>query len=154
MAGGEEVWVVARQNRTSCDRSCGVYGQARGEGSLPSDLLTGPHFSLPQTTPGALRLFVNGEVGKCLTRWRSPEAWQVPERAVWNSPPHRSGGLGLSAVLGRLRHESFLETQRVPGPREPCLHKWVGPAGLGQALGVIGQYTESVSCFLSFSPRL
>ena len=89
----------------------GVYGQAGGEVLLPSDLMTGPHFSLPQTAPGALRLFVNGEVGKCLTRQRSPEAWQVPERAVWNSPPHPSSGLGLSAALGRLRHESFLETQ-------------------------------------------
>lgn len=89
----------------------GVYGQAGGEASLPSDLLTGPHFSLPQTVPGALRLFVNGEVGKFLTRQRSPDAWQVPGRAVWNSPPHPSSGLGLSSVLGRLRCESFPETQ-------------------------------------------
>lgn len=60
----------------------GVYEQAGGEASLPSGLLTGPHFSLPQTVPGALRLFVNGEVGKCLSRQGSPEAWQVPGRAV------------------------------------------------------------------------
>lgn len=41
----------------------GVYEQAGGEASLPSGLLTGPHFSLPQTVPGALRLLQNGEVG-------------------------------------------------------------------------------------------
>lgn len=117
----------------------GVYGQAGGEASLPSNLLSCSHFSLPQTVPGALRLFVNGEVGKCLTRQRSPEAWQVPERALWNSPPHPSSGLGLSTALGRLRLESFLETQRVPGPQGTCFPKRVGPAGLGQVLGVIGQ---------------
>lgn len=88
----------------------GVYGQAGGEALLPSNLLTCSHFSLPQTVPGALRLFVNGEVGKCLTRQRSPEAWQVPERALWNSPPHPGSGLGLSAreLSGGLSGDSGL----------------------------------------------
>lgn len=47
--------------------------------STPPDL---SHFSLPQTVPGALRLFVNGEVGKCLARQRPPVLGQVPQGAV------------------------------------------------------------------------
>lgn len=77
MAGGEE---AARIGHLS--GPVGVYEQAGGGCRFPSGLLTGPHFSLPQTVPGALLLFVNGEVGKCLTRQGSPEAWQVPGRAV------------------------------------------------------------------------
>lgn len=47
--------------------------------STPPDLF---RFSLPQTVPGALRLFVNGEVGKCLARQRPPILGQGPHGAV------------------------------------------------------------------------
>uniref|UniRef100_A0A8C2RA58 MKS transition zone complex subunit 1 n=1 Tax=Capra hircus TaxID=9925 RepID=A0A8C2RA58_CAPHI len=63
----QELWKYTVDNVSSLaqpeeeEREQRVFKDVR-EASLPSDLLTGPHFSLPQTVPGALRLFVNGEV--------------------------------------------------------------------------------------------
>lgn len=64
---------------TQCCVSWGLWTGWRGSANSlqMSRPLIFSHFSLPQTVPGALRLFVNGEVGKCLARQRSLGAWEV-----------------------------------------------------------------------------
>lgn len=135
----QELWKYTIDNASSLaqleeeEREQRVFKDLYGRHKEYLSSLVGTDFEM--TAPGTLRLFVNGEVGKCLVRQGPRQLGQESDEAVSNLP-HPGLPHNLACVqYGKFSVESFLETE-CSRPMNELFPEHAGPSGPGWVLRV------------------